>query len=81
MVAGWPLWWAFGVARGPAPALAVPLAWQLRRRGSVRVPADFWIWALIEHFLPFDEGPSRWWGHTPSWWRRRARPNLQRARR
>lgn len=46
-VAGWPLWWALGVQNFVFPLLAVPLAWSLVRRRSVKVPPGFWIWGLF----------------------------------
>jgi hypothetical protein len=46
-VAGWPVWWALGVTSLVFPLLAVPLAWQLARRGPVRVPPGFWLWAIF----------------------------------
>lgn len=46
-VAGWPLWWALGLTSLVFPVFAVPLAVQLLRRGRVRVPAGFWMWALF----------------------------------
>jgi len=45
--AGWPLWWALGLSQFIFPILAAPLAWQLYRRGRVRLPAGFWLWALF----------------------------------
>lgn len=47
VVAGWPLWWALGVTNLVFPVFAVPLAWQLARRGKVRVPPHFWVWCLF----------------------------------
>lgn len=46
-VAGWPLWWALGVTNLVFPFFAVPLAWRLTRRGKVRMPPGFWLWALF----------------------------------
>lgn len=46
-VAGWPLWWALGLTNLVFPVFAVPLAWQLMRRGHVRLPPGFWAWALF----------------------------------
>lgn len=46
-VAGWPLWWAIGISQFIFPILAAPLAWQLYRRGHVRVPPGFWIWGMF----------------------------------
>jgi hypothetical protein len=47
VVAGWPLWWALGVTNLVFPAFAVPLTWQLLRRGKVRLPPHFWVWGLF----------------------------------
>ena len=46
-IAGWPLWWALGVTNMVFPLLMAPLAWQLVRRGRIRVPPGFWIWGLF----------------------------------
>jgi len=46
-VAGWPLWWALGISQFVFPLLAAPLAWQLYRRGHVRLPPGFWIWGVF----------------------------------
>ncbi len=46
-VAGWPLWWAAGTTQFVFPVLGIYLAWKLGRRGSVRVPEGFWLWALF----------------------------------
>jgi len=39
-----PLWWALGLGGVIVLILAVPMALQLVRRGSVRVPPGFWLW-------------------------------------
>lgn len=46
-VAGWPLWWAAGLTQFVFPVLGVYLGWTLARRGGIRVPDGFWIWALF----------------------------------
>ncbi|MFC4783455.1 O-antigen ligase family protein [Nocardioides sp. MAHUQ-72] len=46
-VAGWPVWWALGVTNLVFPVAAVPLVWQMTRRGRVRVPPFFWVWMLF----------------------------------
>ena len=46
-VAGWPVWWAIGITQFVAPVLAFGLARELRRRGPVRLPPGFWLWALF----------------------------------
>lgn len=47
LIVGYPLWWVLGVTQFMPLVAAVPLAWQLRRRGRVRVPPGFWIWLLF----------------------------------
>lgn len=47
VVVGFPLWWALGVTAVIFPLMAIPLALQLVRSGSVRVPPGFWIWGLF----------------------------------
>ena len=47
LVVGYPLWWALGVQESMLPALAVPMAASLLRRGSVRLPRGFWLWVLF----------------------------------
>ncbi len=46
-VAGWPVWWAIGVTNLVFPVFASILAWQLARRGKIRVPPGFWLWVLF----------------------------------
>lgn len=47
LVVGYPVWWVFGVTQFMPLLAATPLAWQLVRRGRVRVPSGFWIWLLF----------------------------------
>jgi len=47
LVAGFPVFWALGLSIFAIPLLAVPMAWQLLRRGSVRFPPGFFIWGLF----------------------------------
>jgi hypothetical protein len=46
-VAGWPVWWALGVTNLVFPFFGTFLAVQLFRRGNVKVPPFFWMWALF----------------------------------
>lgn len=46
-VAGWPVWWAIGVTNLVFPFFAAILTWQLTRRGKIRLPSGFWMWALF----------------------------------
>jgi len=46
LVAGYPLWWLLGVASLLPVVLAIPLAVQLARRRSVRLPSGAFWWAL-----------------------------------
>ncbi|MFC4149367.1 O-antigen ligase family protein [Micromonospora mangrovi] len=43
----YPVWWALGVSTFIVVILAVPMAIQLYRRGSVRVPPGFGIWLVL----------------------------------
>lgn len=43
----YPLWWALGLPAIVFVLLAAPMAWQLRRRGSVRVPPGFGLWLVL----------------------------------
>jgi hypothetical protein len=45
--AGWPLWWALGLTQMVFIGAAIPLAWALRRRGTVRLPPGFGFWLLF----------------------------------
>lgn len=42
-----PLWWAMGLAILIFPLLAVPMAWQLRRRRPIALPAGAGLWLLF----------------------------------
>jgi hypothetical protein len=57
-----PLWWALGVAAFIYIVLAVPMAWQLRRRGRIRVPPFFAVWLL---FLVWVIASGVMLGHSP----------------
>jgi len=46
-VAGYPVWWAFGLTPLCFPLAAIPMYLKLRRSGKVRVPPGFWIWLLF----------------------------------
>ena len=72
MVAGWPLkflllgfplWWVLGLSTFIFPIMAIPMAWQLWKRGAVRLPPAFWLWAvfLVWQFVSlvmFDANPT-----------------------
>lgn len=47
LVVGYPVWWMLGITQFVPLLAAVPLTWQLVRRGRVRVPPGFWIWLLF----------------------------------
>jgi len=44
---GFPVWWALGLSSFLGPILALPMLASLARRGSVRAPKGFGIWALF----------------------------------
>lgn len=46
-VVGYPLWWILGITQFVPLMVAIPLAWQLRARGRVKVPSGFWLWLLF----------------------------------
>src|SRR5262245_50649756 len=46
-VAGFPVFWALGITPLLFPVLAIPVTWKLLRRGHVRFPPGFGIWALF----------------------------------
>jgi hypothetical protein len=43
----YPLWWALGLPSFIFAILAVPMAFQLYRRGNVRVPPGFGLWLVL----------------------------------
>lgn len=43
----YPLWWALGLDAFIFDIVAVPMAFQLIRRGRIRVPAGFGIWLVL----------------------------------
>ena len=47
LLVGIPLWWVLGLVTFIFPILAVPMAWELRRRRPIRYPPLFWLWALF----------------------------------
>ena len=47
LFAGYPLWWALGVAPFVALATAVPLALELRHHRPLRAPRGFGLWMLF----------------------------------
>lgn len=47
LLLGFPLWWVLGLYTFIFPALAVPMALDLRRRRPLRFPPAFWMWAMF----------------------------------
>ena len=47
LLLGFPLWWALGIAQFAFLSAAVAMAVQMYRRGSIRVPAAFGVWAAL----------------------------------
>ncbi len=47
MFLGFPIWWALGISAFIWPILAVPLAFSLLRRPTIRIPRGFWLWLLF----------------------------------
>ncbi|MFY1658201.1 O-antigen ligase family protein [Micromonospora sp. WMMD1274] len=43
----YPLWWVLGVSSFVFVIFAVPMIWQMRKRGPVRVPPGFGIWMVL----------------------------------
>jgi len=43
----YPLWWMLGLPTYIFAILAVPMAFQLHRRGNVRVPPGFGVWVVL----------------------------------
>jgi hypothetical protein len=75
LLAGYPVLWLAGLAFLALPALAAPMAWELYRRGRVRLPAGFGFFLLLlviallsgamlaDHApgtLPNETGPGRY---------------------
>lgn len=46
-IAGWPIWWALGLNQFVFITLGAILGRRLLRRGRIRVPDGFWLWALF----------------------------------
>ncbi|WP_161937832.1 hypothetical protein [Serinicoccus chungangensis] len=51
IVAGFPVWWLFGLASTIPILLAVPMAWQLRRIPNLKVPPGFGLWLIFLVFV------------------------------
>lgn len=51
LFAGYPLWWALGIAPFVALAAAIPLALELRRHGRLRAPRGFGMWLVFLGWL------------------------------
>lgn len=47
LLAGFPVWWALGLANVSFILVAVPMAWQLRAHRPIRLPRGFSLWALF----------------------------------
>src|SRR6266516_3377728 len=52
LLAGYPLWWALGLAEYMFALLAIPMvagmyAWKVRQRRSIRLPPGFGLWLLF----------------------------------
>ncbi|HEY0485250.1 MAG TPA: hypothetical protein VGD72_03240 [Mycobacteriales bacterium] len=47
LLAGYPVWWALGLTEFAFIGSAVPMAVQLTRRGRLRFPPGFGLWALL----------------------------------
>lgn len=47
MFLGFPVWWALGIGAFIWPILALPLAFSLLRRTTLRIPRGFWLWLLF----------------------------------
>lgn len=46
LLVGFPVWWVLGLSTFIFPIMAVPMAWELRRRLPLRYPPFFWVWGL-----------------------------------
>ena len=44
---GYPIWWALGLPTFIFAILAVPMAFQLYRRGNIKVPPGFGLWLVL----------------------------------
>ena len=63
LLVGFPLWWVLGLSTFIFPIMAVPMAWELRRRLPLRYPPFFWMWALyllwqVISLTMFDSSPA-----------------------